>query len=441
MHNFYSQECHSQARSVGKRDSLPSSTTSNSTASTSGSATATATASNDTTTTAKKGLPWWKLARPTRLGRRRSLAELSANSSCVCRTAREGGEMPSSGQGLFSAERTLLPSSPLTSLSSCYCSARSEKRQQPTQTVCANMQQLPQNLSCSASFGSCTESMGVPSSPEVEERGAHDVAHGGVAEPSSTAAAVACVSTSWVPAYSSGSKRSKAAIDNDHPYEQQLSDVPSGSTLVSESARKGQAEDSDHDCRTQVDDISTDPRSPKTPSKSSVCASSSPDYTATSTVDASAAGSTPPSGVSDARRNRVVAADSLKSMTIAPGDTAMISFDYKKREEGLDDETALSRPCRPRVVYDILAVDRGCGNCDTSVVPFPLNDGGRVSTGQMRAVAAGQGDFLARRWRWSCAVSFQSRCDFRWCQWIRCLSRSQCCCIVLLVTKQSVRTY
>lgn len=402
MHNFYSKECHSQARSVVKRDSLPSAAMSNSAASTSGSVTATATDSNDTSTTAKKGLPWWKLARPTRLGRRRSLAELSANSSCVCRAAKEGGEMPPAGQGLFSAERTILPSSPLTSLSSCYCSARSEKRQQPTETACSNMQQLPQNFSCSASVVSCTESMEDPPSPEVEEGRGHDVAHGGVTEPTSTASAA--VSTSWVPAYSSGSKRSKGVIDNDHPHEQHLSfssstitDVPSCSTLVSESARKSQVEDSDHDCQTQVDETPTDPRSPRTSSRSSVCASSSSDYT-TSTVDASAADSTQPSGVSDARKNRVVAANSLKSMSITPGDMAMISFDNKEKwEEGLDDETALSRPSRPRVVYDILAVDRGSGNCDTSVVPFPLNDGGRVSTGQMRAVTAGQGDFLARR--------------------------------------------
>lgn len=398
MHNFYSKECHSQARSVGKRDSLPSSAMSNSASSTSGSATATATDSNDTSTTAKKGLPWWKLARPTRLGRRRSLAELSANSSCVCRAAKEGGEMPPAGQGLFSTERTLLPSSPLTYLSSCYCSARSEKRQQPTETACAKMQQLPQNFSCSASVVSCTESMEVPPSPEFEEGGGHDVAHGGVLEPTSTASS--SVSTSWIPAYSSGSKRSKGAIDNDHPHEQQLSfssstitDVPSCSTLVSESAKKNQVEDSDHDYRTQVDETPTDPRSPNTSSRSLVCASSSPDYT-TSTVGAFTADSIQPSGVSDARKNRLVAADSFKSMSIAPGDATMINLDYK---EGLDDETALSRPSRPRVVYDILAVDRGSGNCDTSVVPFPLNDGGQVSTKQIRAVTAGQGDFLARR--------------------------------------------
>lgn len=52
---------------------------------------------------------------------------------------------------------------------------------------------------------------------------------------------------------------------------------------------------------------------------------------------------------------------------------------------------------QPRVVYDVLAVDRGCGKCDTSVVPFPLEDEDLVSAEKMRAVTAGQGEFLARR--------------------------------------------
>lgn len=51
----------------------------------------------------------------------------------------------------------------------------------------------------------------------------------------------------------------------------------------------------------------------------------------------------------------------------------------------------------PNVVYDILAVDRGCGYCDTSVVPFPVDEREEVSLERIRAVTAGQGEFLARR--------------------------------------------
>lgn len=52
----------------------------------------------------------------------------------------------------------------------------------------------------------------------------------------------------------------------------------------------------------------------------------------------------------------------------------------------------------PHAMYDILAVDRGCGFCDTSVVPFAVNeDGKEITTARIRAVTAGEGEFLARR--------------------------------------------
>ena len=65
--------------------------------------------------------------------------------------------------------------------------------------------------------------------------------------------------------------------------------------------------------------------------------------------------------------------------------------------EGMDDDTAVGMVREPSVVYDILAVDRGCGYCDTSVVPFRVDDGGEVPGEKMRALTAGQGQFLARR--------------------------------------------
>lgn len=65
-------------------------------------------------------------------------------------------------------------------------------------------------------------------------------------------------------------------------------------------------------------------------------------------------------------------------------------------EEGMDDETA-AEVSTTSVVYDVLAVDRGCGYCDTSVVPFPVEDGGQVAAERMRALTSGQGEFLARR--------------------------------------------
>ncbi len=49
-------------------------------------------------------------------------------------------------------------------------------------------------------------------------------------------------------------------------------------------------------------------------------------------------------------------------------------------------------------MYDILAVDRGCGFCDTSVVPFEVEEGGAVETERMRGLTSGQSEFLARRW-------------------------------------------
>lgn len=69
-------------------------------------------------------------------------------------------------------------------------------------------------------------------------------------------------------------------------------------------------------------------------------------------------------------------------------------------DEGMDDETAVAvnTAKEPSVVYDILAVDRGSGYCDTSVVPFPVKEGGEVAAERMRALTSGQGDFLARRW-------------------------------------------
>lgn len=64
-------------------------------------------------------------------------------------------------------------------------------------------------------------------------------------------------------------------------------------------------------------------------------------------------------------------------------------------EEGeMDNEEAKE----PSVVYDILAVDRGCGFCDTSVVPFEVEEGGPVETKRMRGLTSGQSEFLARRW-------------------------------------------
>lgn len=52
----------------------------------------------------------------------------------------------------------------------------------------------------------------------------------------------------------------------------------------------------------------------------------------------------------------------------------------------------------PHAMYDILAVDRGCGFCDTSMVPFSVQDEGKeLTTERIRAVSAGQGEFLARR--------------------------------------------
>lgn len=63
-------------------------------------------------------------------------------------------------------------------------------------------------------------------------------------------------------------------------------------------------------------------------------------------------------------------------------------------EDHVGDDGVQPAPC---VVYDVLAVDRGCGNCDTSVVPFPMEAREEVPLDKMRAVAAGQGEFLARR--------------------------------------------
>lgn len=63
-------------------------------------------------------------------------------------------------------------------------------------------------------------------------------------------------------------------------------------------------------------------------------------------------------------------------------------------EDHFGDDGVQPPPC---VVYDVLAVDRGCGNCDTSVVPFPMEAREEVPLDKMRAVAAGQGEFLARR--------------------------------------------
>lgn len=69
-------------------------------------------------------------------------------------------------------------------------------------------------------------------------------------------------------------------------------------------------------------------------------------------------------------------------------------------EVGMDDETAerTNAAKEPSVVHDILAVDRGCGYCDTSVVPFPVEEGGQVAPERMRGLASGQSEFLARRW-------------------------------------------
>lgn len=50
-----------------------------------------------------------------------------------------------------------------------------------------------------------------------------------------------------------------------------------------------------------------------------------------------------------------------------------------------------------RLVYDVLVVDRGCGKCDTSLVPLTMEDWDPLSTEKMRAVTAGQGEFLAKR--------------------------------------------
>ena len=68
--------------------------------------------------------------------------------------------------------------------------------------------------------------------------------------------------------------------------------------------------------------------------------------------------------------------------------------------EGMDDETAeqFNAATERSVVYDILAVDRGCGFCDTSVVPFPVEEGGQVAAARMRDLTSGQSEFLARRW-------------------------------------------
>ncbi|CAM9604175.1 unnamed protein product [Ectocarpus sp. 8 AP-2014] len=85
------------------------------------------------------------------------------------------------------------------------------------------------------------------------------------------------------------------------------------------------------------------------------------------------------------------------------------------REEGMDDETAAG-VSTTSVVYDILAVDRGCGYCDTSVVPFPVEEGGQVAAERMRALTSGQGEFLARRGFAAGLVSHfleETNCEFR----------------------------
>lgn len=68
--------------------------------------------------------------------------------------------------------------------------------------------------------------------------------------------------------------------------------------------------------------------------------------------------------------------------------------------EGMDDEMAVrfNAAAERNVVYDILAVDRGCGFCDTSIVPFPVEEGGQVEAERMREFTSGQSEFLARRW-------------------------------------------
>lgn len=72
----------------------------------------------------------------------------------------------------------------------------------------------------------------------------------------------------------------------------------------------------------------------------------------------------------------------------------------EEEEVGMDDDTAarVNTAKEPSVVYDILAVDRGCGYCDTSVVPFPVKEGGQVTAARMRGLTSGQSEFLARRW-------------------------------------------
>ncbi|CAM9151547.1 unnamed protein product [Ectocarpus sp. 4 AP-2014] len=85
------------------------------------------------------------------------------------------------------------------------------------------------------------------------------------------------------------------------------------------------------------------------------------------------------------------------------------------REEGMDDETA-AEGSTTSVVYDVLAVDRGCGYCDTSVVPFPVEEGGQVAAERMRALTSGQGEFLARRGFAAGLVSHfleETNCEFR----------------------------
>ena len=206
-----------------------------------------------------------------------------------------------------------------------------------------------------------------PSSQEGKGRAKDVVARSGGAKPRTIATDTDIVPASWSPAHC------KAV---DHP-------LP--------------ADDSDCNHRTGSEEDPTDPRAPLTPTTPVRAYSSPSDSANTAAATASATGTIAPSGGLDVVGGcGVVSADTRKSKVVAAVGTAM-SCDSDE-EEGMDDETALGRPSRPRTVYDILAVDRGCGNCDTSAVPFSVKDEGEVETGQIRAVTAGQGDFLARRW-------------------------------------------
>lgn len=325
-----------------------------------------------------KGLPWWKLARPARLGRRRSLVDQSELS--------QEKPSPSSAHRLFECEN-------VTSSGGCVRRPSSDRQSWTLGSREGTEAPSPLDHYDPESDNQATETRllraygdraggrfsGENSSDDEDRDARRESDRGALGLPAQEGTADTTTMDSDRP-----SSYPTVVVGTPIAKRQMWDDV---------SGVIGGGDGGDRSIQLEDEEAALweSAAAHRTPSKALRAVPLSPNWSKAGDADTAATREERGADPTDATTDDDMAVSIIRPTLACTVDD--MSFD--------DDVESAADNCasvaEPSVVYDVLAVDRGGGYCDTSVVPFPVDESSEVMADKMRAITSGQGEFLARR--------------------------------------------